>query len=74
MTEPDDQPVQPPKPEVTPPAPARRNFRVATHLPHTLIIGDLTITPEGTAVPSNEVDDVLAVAATNGVPVYLMED
>lgn len=48
--------------------------RLATHLPHTLTIGGLTITPDGTAVPADEVDHVLSVAAAEGVPVYEMED
>jgi len=72
MTEPEDQ--QSVQPRQDAPQQKRSDVRLATHLPNTLILGDLTITPEGTAVPFDEVDDVIAVAAANGVPVYLMED
>ena len=58
--------------EPTPTDPARPQ-RLATYAPHTLIVDDLAITPEGTPVPDDQVDHVRTVAAENGVTVYEME-
>lgn len=70
MPEPDSPDHEGPDPS---PQRALSVHRLATYLPHTLIIDDLAITPEGTPVPDDQVDHVLAVAAANGVPVYEME-
>jgi hypothetical protein len=61
-------------PEPTPTDPqSERPRRLATYAPHTLIVDDLAITPEGTSVPDDQVDHVRTVAAENGVTVYEME-
>lgn len=43
---------------------------LATYLPHTLLVGDYEITPEGTEVAASDVDAVLAAAQQTGVAVF----
>lgn len=71
MTEPDDTPRPTRRPSPLPTRVVPR--RLATYPPHSLIIGDLAITPEGAPVPDDQVDHIHAVAAANGVLVYEME-
>jgi hypothetical protein len=63
-------------PSGTPAPPAAEGggeTRLATYPPNVLVVGDHTITPEGTAVPTGEVDDIYEVATKNGVRVYEKE-
>lgn len=55
-----DDEVQP-EPELT--------HRVRTHRPHVLVHGDITVTPDGVDVSHEQLDELFAAAAANGVPV-----